>query len=165
MACLEAGEAGSHGFALAKAITDAGDSRELTATGTMYRALHRLDAAGLVESWWEDPHDAADAGRPRRRNHRITEEVGRPVASAIAAIIVSGLGVVLLAAGLARPVSPVIANAATIAIAAVAVIDTANHYILDALVGATVALVGLAVSVRVTPASIDADGDSEVSLA
>ena len=71
-ACLEAGEAGSHGFALAKAIADAGDSRELTATGTMYRALHRLDAAGLVESWWEDPNDAADAGRPRRRSYRIT---------------------------------------------------------------------------------------------
>ena len=69
-ACLEAGEAGSHGFALAKAI--AGDSRKLTATGTMYRALHRLDAAGLVESWWEDPNDAAEAGRPRRRSYRIT---------------------------------------------------------------------------------------------
>jgi PadR family transcriptional regulator, regulatory protein PadR len=57
---------------LAKAIADAGDSRELTATGTLYRALHRLDAAGLVESWWEDPSAAADAGRPRRRSYRIT---------------------------------------------------------------------------------------------
>ena len=57
---------------MAKAIADAGDSRELTATGTLYRALHRLDAAGLVESWWEDPNDAADAGRPRRRSYRIT---------------------------------------------------------------------------------------------
>ena len=57
---------------MAKAIADAGDSRELTATGTMYRALHRLDAAGLVESWWEDPNDAAAAGRPRRRSYRIT---------------------------------------------------------------------------------------------
>lgn len=71
-ACLDAGEAGSHGFGLAKAIADAGDSRELTATGTMYRALHRLDAAGLVENWWEDPNDAAEAGRPRRRCYRIT---------------------------------------------------------------------------------------------
>lgn len=71
-ACLDAGAAGSHGFALAKAIADAGDSRALTATGTMYRALHRLDASGLVESSWEDPLEAADAGRPRRRNYRIT---------------------------------------------------------------------------------------------
>lgn len=71
-ACLEAGQAGSHGFALAKAMAEAGDTRELTATGTLYRALHRLDAAGLVESWWEDPNEAADAGRPRRRSYRIT---------------------------------------------------------------------------------------------
>jgi DNA-binding PadR family transcriptional regulator len=71
-ACLEAGTTGSHGFELAKAIAQAGDSRELTATGTMYRALHRLDAAGLVESWWEDPNVAADAGRPRRRSYRIS---------------------------------------------------------------------------------------------
>ena len=71
-ACLEAGQAGSHGFALAKTIADAGDTRELTATGTMYRALHRLDDADLVESWWEDPGDAADAGRLRRRLYRIT---------------------------------------------------------------------------------------------
>lgn len=71
-ACLEAGSTGSHGFALAKAMADAGDTRKLTATGTMYRALHRLDEVGLVENWWEDPHDAADAGRPRRRFYRIT---------------------------------------------------------------------------------------------
>ncbi len=71
-ACLDAGEAGSHGFALARAIADAGDTRELTATGTLYRALHRLDEAGLVENWWEDPDRAAEAGRPRRRCYRIT---------------------------------------------------------------------------------------------
>ena len=49
------------------------------------------------------------------------EEVGRPVASVIAALVIASLGVVLLAGGLARPVSPIIANATTIAIAAVAV--------------------------------------------
>ena len=49
------------------------------------------------------------------------DEVGRPVASVIAALVIPSLGVVLLAAGLARPVSPIIANATTIAIAAVAV--------------------------------------------
>ena len=48
------------------------------------------------------------------------DEVGRPVASLTAALIIAGLGVVLLAAGLARPVSPVIANAATIPIASLA---------------------------------------------
>lgn len=84
-ACVDAGESGSHGFALAKAIADAGDSRELTATGTLYRALHRLDAAGLVESRWEDPGEAADAGRPRRRCYRITDAGATALTAAHAA--------------------------------------------------------------------------------
>ena len=45
------------------------------------------------------------------------DEVGRSTA----ALVLAELGAVLLAAGLARPVSPVMANAATIPIAAVAV--------------------------------------------
>jgi PadR family transcriptional regulator PadR len=90
-ACLDAGEIGSHGFALAKAIADAGDSRELTATGTLYRSLHRLDEAGLVESWWEDPNDAADAGRPRRRCYRVTGSGATALAQAQAQ---SGAGTV-----------------------------------------------------------------------
>ena len=62
----------SHGFALAQAIADAEESRRLTASGTLYRVLHRLDDAGLVVNWWEDPDEAAAAGRPRRRLYRIT---------------------------------------------------------------------------------------------
>jgi DNA-binding PadR family transcriptional regulator len=81
-ACLDAGETGAHGFALAKAIAEAGDDRALTATGTLYRALHRLDEAGLVESWWEDPNDAAEAGRPRRRCYRITDAGATALATA-----------------------------------------------------------------------------------
>jgi PadR family transcriptional regulator PadR len=81
-ACLDSGEPGSHGFALAKAIADGGDSRKLTATGTMYRALHRLEASGLVESWWEDPSIAAEAGRPRRRSYRITDAGAAALAKA-----------------------------------------------------------------------------------
>ena len=49
------------------------------------------------------------------------EEVGRPVASVIAAFIIASLGVVLLAAGLARPISPIIANAATVSAASLAI--------------------------------------------
>ena len=49
------------------------------------------------------------------------EESG-PIASVIAALIIAGFGFVLLAASLARPVSPVIANAATIPVAAIAVL-------------------------------------------
>ncbi|MDX2380668.1 MAG: helix-turn-helix transcriptional regulator [Acidimicrobiia bacterium] len=71
-ACHDAGVAGTHGFAMAQVIADAAASRRLTATGTLYRALQRLADAGLVENWWEDPNDALDAGRPRRRLYRIT---------------------------------------------------------------------------------------------
>jgi PadR family transcriptional regulator PadR len=71
-ACREAGAAGVHGFAMAQAIADAEESRRLTATGTLYRALQRLDDGGLLENWWEDPNEAAEAGRPRRRLYRIT---------------------------------------------------------------------------------------------
>ena len=71
-ACCDAGQSGTHGFLIARTIADADESRRLTATGTLYRALHRLDEAGLVENWWEDPGVAAEAGRPRRRMYRIT---------------------------------------------------------------------------------------------
>jgi PadR family transcriptional regulator PadR len=71
-ALRDGGSEGVHGFALAQAIADAEESRRLTATGTLYRALHRLDDAGLIENWWEDPDEATRAGRPRRRLYRIT---------------------------------------------------------------------------------------------
>ncbi len=50
------------------------------------------------------------------------EEVGRPIASPVAATVVALLGVVLVFAALARPISPVVANIATIGIAAWAVL-------------------------------------------
>ena len=81
-ACLDAGQTGSHGFALAKAMADHGDTRQLTATGTMYRALHRLESDGLVENWWEDPEEAVEAGRPRRRLYRITPAGGSALTAA-----------------------------------------------------------------------------------
>jgi DNA-binding PadR family transcriptional regulator len=69
--CTETGASGVHGFAIAKTLADRGDTRTLTATGTLYRALHRLEAAGLIESWWE-ASDATSEGRPPRRCYRIT---------------------------------------------------------------------------------------------
>jgi PadR family transcriptional regulator PadR len=71
-ACRDAGTPGIHGFALAQRIADGDEARRLTATGTLYRALHRLDDSGLIENWWEDPNEAAAAGRPLRRLYRIT---------------------------------------------------------------------------------------------
>ena len=61
-----------HGFAAAKAIEEAGGTRRLTATGTLYRVLHRLQAFGLLTSRWEDPALAMEEGRPLRKFYRLT---------------------------------------------------------------------------------------------
>lgn len=61
-----------HGFEIAKRLRDGDDSRGLTAHGTLYKALSRMEKAGLLESRWEDPRIAADERRPRRRLYRIT---------------------------------------------------------------------------------------------
>lgn len=61
-----------HGYLLAKLIKTASDSRMLTAHGTLYRALHRLERARLIEGFWEDASEAEEEGRPRRRLYRLT---------------------------------------------------------------------------------------------
>ncbi len=61
-----------HGFLIAKEIKEREDARLLTAHGTLYKALDRMQKAGLLESDWEDPVVAARAGRPRRRLYRVT---------------------------------------------------------------------------------------------
>ncbi len=61
-----------HGYALAKVLKTETKRRTLTAYGTLYRALHRLERAGLVESFWEDPAHSELDGRPRRRLYRVT---------------------------------------------------------------------------------------------
>lgn len=61
-----------YGFQLARQLADAADARRLTAHGTLYKALGRLDDRGLLASTWEDPQVAADAGRPRRRLYEVT---------------------------------------------------------------------------------------------
>ena len=61
-----------HGFLIAKHIKTSKDARLLTAHGTLYRALNRLEKAGLLVSRWEDPEIAAGENRPRRRLYRVT---------------------------------------------------------------------------------------------
>ena len=60
-----------HGYSLAKLLRERGDRRLLTAHGTLYRALHRLESAGLIEASWEDLHAAESEHRPRRRMYRL----------------------------------------------------------------------------------------------
>ena len=69
-----AGQAEFHGYELAKVVRDLRQARRLTAYGTLYKALTRLEREGLLASRWEDPNAAADEGRPRRRFYRLTLE-------------------------------------------------------------------------------------------
>ena len=62
----------AHGYLLAQEMRDTHHARRLTAYGTLYKALERLERAGYLESRWEDPHAAAEGGRPRRRFYRVT---------------------------------------------------------------------------------------------
>lgn len=75
-----AGEREFHGFQLAKELRDGGSERGLTAHGTLYKALDRMERMGLLESRWEDPQVAADHGRPRRRLYRVTGDGERTFA-------------------------------------------------------------------------------------
>ena len=74
----------AHGFLLAKEMRHGRRARRLTAYGTLYKALDRLERAGYLASRWEDPDIAARDGRPRRRFYRVTLEGEGALARAIA---------------------------------------------------------------------------------
>jgi len=81
MAILEAavelvrrGVAEFYGFQIAKEIKERQEASRLTSHGTLYKALSRMEDAGLLASRWEDPMRAAEEGRPRRRWYRVTAE-------------------------------------------------------------------------------------------
>jgi PadR family transcriptional regulator PadR len=61
-----------HGFEIAKRLKDVGDRRLLTAYGTLYRALGRLEKMGLLDSRWEHPEIPARENRPGRRLYTLT---------------------------------------------------------------------------------------------
>ncbi len=72
VAARSRGEAEFHGFGIAHEIQARDEARRLTAHGTLYRALTRMDQAGLLDSRWEDPAIAIEEGRPRRRLYAVT---------------------------------------------------------------------------------------------
>ena len=84
-ACAREGDPDFHGFAVAQRIQERDDARRLTAHGTLYKALGRLEAGGMLESRWEDPDLAVAEGRPRRRLYRVTPLGARALAEARAA--------------------------------------------------------------------------------
>ncbi len=64
------GQATIHGYGLAQAMRETRGSRALTAHGTLYKALGRLEELGLLRSRWEDL--PATEARPRRRLYELT---------------------------------------------------------------------------------------------
>ncbi|MFN0093984.1 MAG: PadR family transcriptional regulator [Dehalococcoidia bacterium] len=66
------GGAEFHGYLIASKVKEHADSRSLTAHGTLYKALERMQTAGLIASRWEDPQLAAAEERPRRRLYHVT---------------------------------------------------------------------------------------------
>jgi PadR family transcriptional regulator, regulatory protein PadR len=70
LSMLRCGHSTFHGFALAQLIRAGRGSRSLTAHGTLYKALGRLEEFGLLTSRWEDA--ATAEGRPRRRLYELT---------------------------------------------------------------------------------------------
>jgi PadR family transcriptional regulator PadR len=71
-----------YGFLVAKAMKEREGARRLTAHGTLYKALDRMEKAELLASYWEDPLVAAEAGRPRRRLYEVTSAGERALAKA-----------------------------------------------------------------------------------
>ncbi|WP_232835796.1 PadR family transcriptional regulator [Actinocorallia populi] len=83
LAMSRSGEAAFHGFGLAQAMREQGTSRSLTAHGTLYKALGRLEEFGLLASRWEDAESAE--GRPRRRLYELTAKGVHAAEQALAA--------------------------------------------------------------------------------
>jgi PadR family transcriptional regulator, regulatory protein PadR len=76
LSMLRSGRATFHGFGLAQTMRQQNGSRSLTAHGTLYKALSRLEEFGLLTSRWEDAAAAVE-GRPRRRLYELTGEGAR----------------------------------------------------------------------------------------
>ena len=90
LSMLRSGEATFHGFGLAQSMREESGSRSLTAHGTLYKALSRLEESGLLTSRWEDAAAVAE-GRPRRRLYELTGEGARVAERARAEMAVAPL--------------------------------------------------------------------------
>jgi PadR family transcriptional regulator PadR len=82
LSMLRSGQATFHGFGLARGMREQSTSRSLTAHGTLYKALGRLEEFGLLASRWEDASSAE--GRPRRRLYELTRQGAEAAEQALA---------------------------------------------------------------------------------
>ena len=79
-----------HGFLIASLIKGTQNAKLLTAYGTLYRALSRLEKAGFLTSRWEDISSLAGESRPRRRLYRITEAGSKALAYSLSITVEQG---------------------------------------------------------------------------
>lgn len=79
--CRRAGVGEFYGFELARSIAGGRAGHRLTSHGTLYKALGRLEDAGLLTSRWEDADLATGEGRPPRRLYTITGDGIRRLAT------------------------------------------------------------------------------------
>ena len=86
LALRSSGQDTFHGFGLARSLKEGGSARNLTAHGTLYKALSRLEGSGLLSSRWDETE--VD-GRPRRRLYELTGEGIRTAERVIAERTVS----------------------------------------------------------------------------
>jgi PadR family transcriptional regulator, regulatory protein PadR len=73
LAALRQGDA--HGFEILKRLDAAGSGALRLKEGSLYPALYRLEAAGLVKAAWEETQSARRG--PRRRIYRLTAKGGK----------------------------------------------------------------------------------------
>lgn len=73
---LALGEGDKHGYAILKDVERQTGREVSVGTGTLYAALQRMQAEGLIEAVDREPDPGEDA---RRKYYRITEE-GRAIA-------------------------------------------------------------------------------------
>jgi len=81
LAVLERGPA--HGLEVIRRLATAGDGKLKLKEGTLYPALYRMEANGLVEAEWEDSTQGRQGESrrgPRRRIYRLTTKGKRQLA-------------------------------------------------------------------------------------
>jgi PadR family transcriptional regulator, regulatory protein PadR len=78
LSALRRGDA--HGFEILKRLEQAGSGALKLKEGSLYPALYRLEAAGLVKAAWEEGETARRG--PRRRIYRLTAKGGKRLEAA-----------------------------------------------------------------------------------
>ena len=73
LSALRQGDA--HGFEILRRLEEAGSGALKLKEGSLYPALYRLEAAGMVKGEWED--GASPRRGPRRRTYRLTQKCRR----------------------------------------------------------------------------------------